>query len=129
MGYAVTAIGYVLTLARLPGIAKAYVAGDAATKAALAVTWKSTPDLFGFWGYGAIGLWVLCLSILFLRHHIFPGLLNVLGLVVAALSFLIPLGDYFKVQTLILAAAGGGAVAGPVWYIWIGLALRGRPAE
>lgn len=56
VGYAVSAIGYTLTIARLPAIAAAFVAGDASTKAALAVVWKSSPDLFGLWGYGAIGV-------------------------------------------------------------------------
>jgi hypothetical protein len=126
VGFAVTAIGYFLTIARLPAIANAYVAGDASTQAALAVTWKSTPDLFGFWGYGAIGIWVLCMSLCLLRAGSMKAFAAV-GLVVAVISLLIPVGDYFKIQALILIAAGAGSILAPVWFIWLGINLRRRP--
>lgn len=69
---------------------------------------------------------MLCLSLLFLRHTVFPKPLNLLGLLVAVLYFLIPLGTYFKAQPLLLTAAAVGALAGPIWYIWLGLTLRGK---
>ena len=64
IGFAISTAGYLLSIVRIPVIAHAFVAGDASTKAALAVVWRSSPDLMGFWGYGTIGIWilVLCLS-------------------------------------------------------------------
>jgi hypothetical protein len=124
VGFAVTAIGYFLTLARLPGIATAYVNGDASTQAALAVTWKSTPDLFGFWGYGAIGIWLLCANLYMLRKAGVSKAFVYVGLLTAVISLLVAIGTYFKVQPLLLIAAGTGLIAAPVWFIWLGVNLR-----
>ncbi len=124
VGFAVTAIGYFLTLARLPGIASAYVNGDASTQAALAVTWKSTPDLFGFWGYGAIGIWILCTSLYMLRKAGLSKVFAYVGLVTAVISLLVAIGTYFKFQPLLLIAAATGAIAAPIWFIWLGINLR-----
>ncbi len=124
VGFAVTAIGYFLTLARLPGIAAAFVKGDPSTQAALAVTWKSSPDLFGFWGYGAIGIWALCVSLTILRNADMSKLFGYTGLLVSVLYIIVPVGTYFKIQPLLLTAAGGGLILAPVWYIWLGINLR-----
>ena len=56
VGYAVTAVSSFFSFGRLPGIAAAYVAGEAATQAALTPIWRSSFDLHGLWGYGAVGL-------------------------------------------------------------------------
>ena len=86
-----------LSYAGLPGIAAAFVAGDASTKAALAVVWRSSPDLLGFWGYGAIGIWVLVVSILALRGKDLSSILNIIGILLALLYILVPyLGDAKK---------------------------------
>ena len=127
IGYAVSAVGYTLSAARIPGIAKAFVAGDAATKAALAVVWRSSPDLFGLWGYGAIGLWVLVVCLLGMRNRAFPQLHLILGILVAANYLIIPVGLLLKVSQLFIIGSIIGIVLGPVWYIWTGLLLL-RPA-
>lgn len=124
VGYAVTAVGYFLTLARLPGIATAFVNGDPSTQAALAVTWKSTPDLFGFWGYGAIGIWMLCVSLLMLQRADISKVFATIGVITAVISILVSVGTYFKFQPLLLIGAGTGAIAAPVWFIWLGVILR-----
>jgi hypothetical protein len=124
VGFAVTAIGYFLTLARLPGIASTFVNSEPSTQTALAVTWKSSPDLFGFWGYGAIGIWALCISLAMLRRAGSPKVLAYIGLLVAVLYLIVPVGTYFKIQPLLLIAAGAGLIAAPIWYIWLGINLR-----
>jgi hypothetical protein len=123
-GFIISAVGYSLSIARLPNIAKAFVAGDVATKAVLAATWKSSIDLFGLWGYGAIGLWVLVVSLLSLRLSTFPVLLGWLGILHAILLLLVPVGDIFKVQMLLIVVALVGIVLGPIWWIWTGALLR-----
>jgi hypothetical protein len=128
-GFVITSVGYMASIARLPGIANAFVAGDASTKAALAVVWRSNPDLLGFWGYGAIGIWVLVISILALRRKDLPKPLVYLGFLVALLYLLIPISVVQKGTNLQLGIAGLGAVVGPVWYIWAGFALWRHPAE
>lgn len=127
IGYAVSAVGYTLSAARIPSIAKAFVAGDAATKAALAVVWRSSPDLFGLWGYGAIGIWVLVVCLLGLRSGAFPRLHLILGIVVAANYLIVPLGLLFKIAELFTIGSAVGIILGPVWYFWTGWLLL-RPS-
>jgi hypothetical protein len=128
-GFVVTSVGYMASIARVPGIATAFVAGDASTKAALAVVWRSSPDLLGFWGYGAIGIWVLVVSILALRGNALPTILNIIGILLAILYILVPISVTQKSATLQLGIAGLGALLAPIWYIWIGVALWMHRAE
>jgi hypothetical protein len=123
-GFVVAAVGYSLSIARLPGIASAFVAGDAATKAALAATWKSSVDLFGLWGYGAIGFWVLVISLLSLQQKGAPKLLAYLGILHAVLFLLVPAGALLKSQSILLLVAGAAVIVAPIWWIWMGLNLR-----
>ena len=129
-GLAVSAVGYLQTIARMPGIARAYVAGDASTQAALTAVWKSSTDLLGFWGYGAVGLWVLLVSGRMVRGEGFPKPLGYLGILTAITGLLIPLAVGLKVQTLITLIVSVGGLAGAVWFLWVGLVLRrsGAPA-
>jgi hypothetical protein len=122
IGYAVSSVGYLLSIARLPAIAKTFVA-DPSTQAVLAVTWKSSIDLLGFWGYAAIGFWILVLSITALQNKSLPGWLAILGVIVSIPHLVIPIGTYFKLQTLLLGVAIVGLLL-PIWYIGIGLHLR-----
>jgi hypothetical protein len=123
-GFIVSSVGYMLSIAKLPGIAAAFVKGDASTQAALAGVWKSSIDLFGLWGYGAVGLWVFIASLSALKMTEFSNVWAYLGLLFGIVSFLIPVGTIFKLQTPILAAAAIGAIISPIWWIWTGLTLR-----
>jgi len=122
MGYGVSAVGYMLSIARLPAIANAYVS-DPSTQAVLAVTWKASIDLLGFWGYAAIGLWILFVSLAALQQPAYPKWLAVLGMVVAIPHLLIPFGTFFKIQAILLTALVLGLTL-PIWYIGMGLHLR-----
>jgi hypothetical protein len=122
IGYGVSSVGYMLSIARLPAIAKAYVS-DPSTQAVLAVTWKASIDLLGFWGYAAIGLWILFVSITGLQQAAYPKWLAILGIIVAIPHLLIPFGAYFKIQAILMTALVIG-LALPVWYIGMGLHLR-----
>ena len=127
-GYAVASIGYLLSIARLPTIARAYVAGDASTQAALAATWKASIDLPGVWGYAAVGFLILVASLIALCNGAMPHWLAVLGIVIAVPHFMIPFGAYFKLQT-VLIIADVVALALPVWYIGVGVLMRKNPAK
>jgi Domain of unknown function (DUF4386) len=129
VGFAVTAVSNVITIARLPAIAAAYVAGDAATKAALAPTWRSTLDPYGLWGYGAVGLWVLVVSVLALRSASLPRSLAYVGLAYGVLLLLIPVALLTgTASSLLIGVVVLATLAGPVWWIWTGLVVLGlRP--
>jgi hypothetical protein len=113
-----------LSIAKLPGIAAAYVNGDPSTQAALAAVWKSSVDLLGLWGYGAVGLWIFIASFSALNRMEFSRGWVYLGMLYGILFFLVPVGTLFKVQEAILAAALAGGVLSPIWWIWTGMALR-----
>jgi hypothetical protein len=123
-GFIISSVGYTLSIAKLPGIAAAFVKGDPSTQAALAAVWKSSIDLFGLWGYGAVGLWIFVVSSTALRKTEFPKTLAYLGILYGILFLLVPAGTIFKMQAPLLAAAVLGATVGPVWWIWTGVTLR-----
>jgi hypothetical protein len=124
LGFAVSAIGNVLTLDRLPRVAAAFVAGDASAKAAIAATWKSTLDPLGMFGFGAVGLWIFVVSLLTLRDNAFPKPLAYLGLLLGIANWLVPLALVFKLAFLFFVVSVVGLILGTVWYVWIGLNLR-----
>jgi hypothetical protein len=129
VGFAITAVGNVITIARLPGVAAAYVAGDASTKAALAPVWHSTLDPYGIFGYGAVGLWILVISALALRSSRLPRPLTYVGLAYGVLLLLIPVALLTgATTTFLIIVVVLSAIAGPIWWIWSGLRLLDQPA-
>jgi hypothetical protein len=123
-GLALTAAGHLLSLSRLPNIAEAFVAGDPSTKAAILPFWRSTLDPQAFWGYGAVGLWILVASVLAIRTQSLPQPLAGFGIAVAVLHWLIPLGLASGNQGVLGVIIGAFAIGSVVWYLWIGSVLR-----
>jgi hypothetical protein len=128
LGFGVSAVSNMIVVARLPGIAAAFVAGDAATKAALAPVWRSTLDWQGMWQYGAGGVWILVASLLLLRGNRLPKPLNYAGVVAAVFTLLIPIAFILKIPALFIIVASIGGIVATIWYIWLGLALRKQKA-
>jgi hypothetical protein len=122
VGYAVSAVSYFLTLGRLPGVADAYVAGDASTKAALLAVWRSSLDLQAFWQFVAVGLFILLFSVLALRLSVLPVPLCYLGIAAGILHFFAPLGVGLKEASFLTAVVAVATVLAPIWYIWVGVA-------
>jgi hypothetical protein len=124
LGFAFTGAGHLLSLGRLPGIAEAFVAGDASTQAALLPIWRSSLDLHALWGYGAVGLWILVASGLGRGTRALPPGLAGFGIVVGLLHWLIPvglaIGDPGVLGTFIALFALGSTI----WYFWLGADLR-----
>ncbi len=131
VGYAVSAVGNLLVLGRLPGIASAYQAAtNEATRAALAAVWRTSLDPLGLWGYGAIGLWILVASVAALRLVDFPKALAYFGMGIGVLHWLVPIGFGLRVPGLFLLVAILAIIAASVWYVWIGVVLRrAAPAD
>lgn len=122
LGFAVSAVENLLTVGRLPNIAAAYVAGDASTKAVLAVTWRSSLDWQGWFAFAAIGLWIAVISLLALRGNLLPRPLAYLGFVVGIVHVLVPISFLLNASSLLIVVA----VAQPlvtIWYIWTGLVV------
>ena len=123
-GFAVQAIDSLRGVTLLPMRAHAYLAGDASTRAAIGAT-RLTLDYHGWFEYGAVGLWVLVVSLLALRARSFPKALAWGGVILTAAYWLVVAG--FMTSTVPLLSVGtvvGGVVVAPVWYVWAGLRLR-----
>lgn len=129
IGFAATAVTYFRLMAQVPHRAAMFVAGDIHLQQALAVTeLELYLDPQGWLSYGAIGLWILVVSVLALRANAMPKPLGYIGIVSALLYWLVVAGYVSGIGTLILiAAALGGIVLGPIWYIWNGILLRRNP--
>jgi hypothetical protein len=128
VGYAVSAVGSFIILSRLPVIAAGYMKGDESTKAALATVWRTTLDPLGVWGYGAIGAWILVISLLALRasgpSKPLPPPLAYLGIAAAVTHWLVPVAFVAKIPVLFFVVAGVGLLAVATWYVWLGMELR-----
>jgi hypothetical protein len=110
----------------IPRLAVTYQTGDPALRAALTV--PGAPqfiDIQGWLGYGAVGLWILVVSLLALRGNIVPRLLAYLGIAVAIAYFLVVVTMVFPDVRgiLLIIAAFGGILLAPLWYGWMGLLL------
>jgi hypothetical protein len=123
LGFAIVAIYYFQMIAITPSRAAAFVAGDASTKAALAVPTGVDPQFL--LRYGCIGLWILVVSILALRGGKLPKLLSIVGIVAAILYWALGVNDVLGVAMAMrpIIAIAGGIITAPIWHIWIGLKL------
>lgn len=126
IGFAVTAIDFFRQMALIPLSAAAYVQGDATIKAALTVPSAIAPlDFNGWLGFGAVGLWVLVVSLLALRGGTWPKILAYVGIAVSIAYFLVVVSNVLNLATLLDIVAGvGGVILAPIWFIWMGLNLR-----
>ena len=129
LGFGVAAVSNLLVAGRLPGIAAAFVAGDAATKAALVPVWRSTLDFQGWWQYGAIGVWILVTSLLAMRDNMLSRAASWLGIVGAIVQVSVPIAFVLKLPDIITIVAIAGGIIGPIWYILLGMTLRRQPAS
>jgi hypothetical protein len=126
IGFAVNAIDQLRSFALNPARARDYVTGDAAVKAALTVPGALAGlDPQAWIRLGAVGLWILVVSIVALRGSAWPKPLAYLGIVVAIVYWLIVISNFLQIQLFTEVVAGIGLVIlAPPWYIWLGLRLR-----
>lgn len=125
LGFAVVAINNFRNIAFQPGRAIAYLKGDTATRAVIELSGPFGLDPQNWLGFGAVGLWVLVVSFLALRIGTWPKLLTYAGIATAVAYWLIVVGSVLNLEALFtIAAALGGIVLAPIWYIWAGLRLR-----
>jgi hypothetical protein len=126
IGFAVNAIDQLRHAVLHPVQATAYVQGDAAVKAALTAPGAlQALDPQGWLRLGAVGFWILVVSLLALRGGVWPQPLALLGIVGAIVYSLAVVAQVVQTQPLLAILAGvGGVVLLPLWYIWLGLRMR-----
>jgi hypothetical protein len=125
-GFAVKALDSFRGLTLLPMRAAAWVAGDASTKAAIGAT-RLTLDYHGWFTFGAVGLWVLVVSLLTLREGGRPRTLAYFGIATAIAYWCVTAGFVLESVTLLSTGVGLASIAASVWYMWMGLSIQ-RPS-
>jgi hypothetical protein len=129
LGFAVTATNQFTTFAVWPKLAAAYVAGDAATRAAIELFPLLPLDQQGWLLYGGVGVFVFIVSLLALRTKAMPRPLGFIGLGAGIFLWLAVAGFVLNNEVLVSIAAGLGAVLLiPIWFVWMGLLLRRETA-
>ncbi len=125
-GSGVNAVEFLNRITLNPARAAAYVQGDAAVKAALTVPGALAGlDPQAWLRWGAVGVWILVVSLLALRGNIWPKLLAYVGIAVAIVYCLIVATNLLQSQLFTAIVGGiGGVILWPVWFIWLGLRLR-----
>lgn len=124
IGCAVIAMTYLLDQWHTPQLLLGYPQLDRSGQAVLDVIGTRHFDPQGFFGFGLVGLWVLVVNLLALRHGFFPRRLAYAGLVVTLAYWLVVAGRVLPSPPLVAAAAFLGGIVGPWWYIGIGMHLR-----
>jgi hypothetical protein len=91
----------------------------------------SQVDPRGMLTFGVAGLSLLIFGVLIRRGGQLPGGLGMLAYILAALLIIIYLGRLIILNAtsliIVIPAALTGFVINPIWYIWLGVALRHRP--
>jgi hypothetical protein len=126
LGFAVAAVSSVRALALLPDQAAHFAGADPAARAAIG--WQNVGlllDPHGWLTFGAVGLWMLIVSVLALRARSLPPTLAGLGVLAAALYGCVVAGLTMEIEGLLALAAGlGGVLVAPVWFGCMALRLR-----
>ncbi len=82
-------------------------------------------DPAAFLSFGAVGVWILVVSLLALRSGAWPKPLAYVGIGVAIVYGLVVASSLLQIQLFTAIVAGvGGVILAPIWYIWFGLRLR-----
>ncbi len=129
LGFAVSILDNYWAIVVTPAQVAAYVSGTVVTRQVLTVPGMAQfIDVQGWLGYGAVGAWILTISLLALRSRAWPrglayvGVVSAVGYFVALLSQVLP---GYKILTLV--AAPTAIILGPIFYVWLGVVMR-RPS-
>ena len=129
LAFAVTILDNYWAIVMNPLRAAAYLTGNEALRTTLTV--PGAPqwiDVQNWLAFGAVGLWVLVVSLLALRGNVWSKGLAYLGIALAFVYFLalspLVFPSLSGVVIFTVVAGGGGVVLAPIWYIWMGIHLR-----
>ena len=126
LGFAVTAVDNFQIAAVDPMRAADFTRADTMGRAAIAATSSTVSIDPQMWlSFGLTGIWILAASWVIARHRLLPVSHAVLGVVAAASYLFIEIASVTNTPVLLLVSAGvGGLVVAPIWYTWLGVALR-----
>lgn len=126
VGFAVLALDFSRIIAVVPAEAAAFVQQDEVGRFAISGdNFHLNLDPNGWLIFGAVGLWVLGVSIVARRRRAMPGSWSYIGMATAVMYWLIVFANVFNIGVLFaVASALGGFILAPAWYIWLGIRMR-----
>lgn len=136
LGFAVTALQGVRMAVLVPHLGQLYVGcGTCTTSLAdqrMLATWlyDALPVDPQYWLiFGAVGLWIMAISLAGMRVGAFQAILASAGVGLALAFWLLVAGAVSGSQQVITTAAILALILGPVWFVWLGLVLRPAAAK
>jgi hypothetical protein len=123
IGCSALAVTYLLDQWHTPQLLDGYQHLDASGRGVLEVIGTRHLDPQAIWGFGMVGLWFLVVNGLGLQKKVMPRWLALLGLVVGVAYLCVTVGRITVNANFIQLAASLGGVAGPIWYVSMGLFL------
>ncbi|MEO3777222.1 DUF4386 family protein [Micromonospora sp. B11E3] len=126
LSFGVTAVETFRLVTATPLWAGDYAGGDPTVQTAIVTTdLLLRLDPATWLRFGALGPWFLVVNILALRHGLLRRPLAYLGIALGVLTSTTAVGVAFGIGPMVLVSAIlGGALAAPIWFIWVGLVLR-----
>lgn len=126
LSFGVTAVETLRLVTATPLWAANYAGGDPTVQKAIVTTdLLLRLDPATWLRFGALGPWFLVVNVLALRYGLLPRALTYLGIALGVLTSTTAIGVAFGIAALVLVSAIlGGALAAPVWFVWIGVVLR-----
>jgi hypothetical protein len=129
LGFAVGAVSAIHGSDLSVRLASTYASGDTAIRAVIVALYPPTAlgsEAWSLLEFGGVGLWILVVCLLARRHTLLSSRLSYLGIGVGVLYWLEVVGEMLQSDTLSSIGGGLGAVAGGVWFLWIGRTLWRR---
>lgn len=126
LSFGVTAVETFRLVTATPQWASNYADGDATVRTVIVTTdLLLRLDPATWLRFGALGPWFLVVNLLALRYGLLRRPLTYLGIVLGVLTTTTAIGVAFTIGPVVLVSAVlGGALAAPIWFIWIGVVLR-----
>ena len=123
VGFSVSAVSFLTMLGRMPAMAEIYVNSDISTKTAIAAVGVPQLDPYNILVLGGVGIWYFIINVAALKMKRFAKLQGLIGIILGIFMWVAVLAAILRHELLDQVAAGAGAIAAPIWYVWLGIHL------
>jgi len=124
IGAALSMVDFAYVGVEAPRLARAFSGASAGAQSVLVVSGIPHIDPC-FFASALMGIFSLIGNAVALRHRLLPRAVTYIGLIGGVALLLVFLGSLVRSPRTIDVTVGlGGLIIGPVWYTWVGFALR-----